>query len=214
MATTISHDRVSVRRRATRDEALDHAQAIVTEQGAGAVTVSEIARRMGMRPPSLYKHFTSLHDIYDALFLRGHERITAYVDGAVADLEPGLERALEQARAIVRWSVDEPGLAALMFWRPVPGFEPRPESFAPARTLVDRCRGDLAAAVRRRELAASGATDDAMRVFTSISAGISSQQMANDPGASYASGEFTSLLDQALDMWVRYHAPAQRKAHR
>jgi AcrR family transcriptional regulator len=205
---------VEVRRKATREEALDHAQWIVTEHGAGGVTVSEIARRMGMRPPSLYKHFASLHDIYDALFLRGNEQITAYVDGAVADLEPGLERALVQSRAMVRWSVDEPGLAALMFWRPVPGFEPSPESFAPARTLVDRCREDLAAAVRRGELGASGATDEAMRVFTSLAAGITSQQMANDPGASYESGQFTSVLDQALDMWVRYHAPTQRKAHR
>lgn len=214
MATTLSRDRVSLRRQATREEALDHAQAIVEEQGAGAVTVSEVARRMGMRSPSLYKHFASLHAIYDALFLRGNERITAQVDSAVASLEPGLERALEQTRAMVRWSVDEPGLAALMFWRPVPGFEPRPESFAPARTLVDRCREDLAAAVRRGELAPSGATDEAMRVFASISAGIASQQMANDPGASYASGAFTSLLDEALDMWVSYHAPAQGKARR
>jgi AcrR family transcriptional regulator len=169
---------------------------------------------MKMRPPSLYKHFTSLHDIYDALFVRGNERIAAHVDTAVADLEPGLDRALAQARAMVCWSVDEPGLAALMFWRPVPGFEPRPESFAPARTLVDRCRQDLVTAVRRGELAASGATDEAMRIFTSISAGIASQQLANAPGASYASGEFTSLLDEALDMWVRYHAPAQRKERR
>jgi AcrR family transcriptional regulator len=205
---------VSSRRRATREEALNYAQAIVGEQGAGAVTVSEIARRMGMRPPSLYKHFASLHDIYDALFLRGNERITAYVDAAVANLEPGLERALEQSRAMVRWAVDEPGLAALMFWRPVPGFEPSSESFAPSRTLVDRCREDLATAVGRGQLASSGATDEAMRVFTSISAGISTQQMANDPGAPYTSGAFTSLLDEALDMWVRYHAPSQRKARR
>ena len=205
---------MSSRRRATREEALNYAQAIVGEQGAGAVTVSEIARRMGMRPPSLYKHFASLHDIYDALFLRGNERITAYVDAAVANLEPGLERALEQSRAMVRWAVDEPGLAALMFWRPIPGFEPSSESFAPARTLVDRCREDLATAVGRGQLASSGATDEAMRVFTSISAGISTQQMANDPGAAYTSAAFTSLLDEALDMWVCYHAPSQRKARR
>ena len=53
MATTISQTRVTQRRQATIEELLDHAQAILDEEGAGGVTVSEVARRMGMRPPSV-----------------------------------------------------------------------------------------------------------------------------------------------------------------
>ena len=64
------------------EEALDHAERIVTESGAGAVTIAEIARQMGIRPPSLYKYFASLHAVYDGLFARGNTRLTEYVDAA------------------------------------------------------------------------------------------------------------------------------------
>lgn len=165
--------------------------------------MSEVARRMGMRPPSLYKHFASLHDVYDALFARGNERLRAFVDDAVGDQEPGLDRVLEQSRAIVRWSCQETGLAALMFWRPIPGFEPSPESFSAAVALVDRAREDIAAAVRRGELAPAADTPEGLRLLTAVSAGIASQQMSNQPGTAFGEGVFTSLLDDALAMWVR-----------
>src|SRR3954451_22305550 len=135
MATSISQrqaDHVTSRRQATIEEALDHAERIVGEQGAGALTIAEIARELGMRSPSLYKYFPSLHGVYDALFARGNARLTAYVDDAVRELAPGLERLLEASRAILRWSMLNRGLAPLLFWRPIPGFEPSPASYAMA----------------------------------------------------------------------------------
>lgn len=205
--------RASARRQVTIDEALDHAEKIVTEQGAGAVTIAEIARQMGMRPPSLYKYFPSLHGVYDALFARGNTRLTAYVEDAVRDLEPGLERLLEATRAIMRWSMLNRGLATLLFWRPIPGFEPSAASYSLAEQLVERSRADLATAVRNGELAQDADTDEVFRLFTSISAGLCSQQLTNDPEATYETGLFTSLTEQALDMFVQQHSPP-RKAHR
>ena len=86
--------------------------------------LTETARRMGMRPPSLYKHFPSLHAIYDALFARANARVVAYVEEAVQGLDHGLDRLLEGHRALIRWSMLNPGLAPLLFWRPIPGFAP------------------------------------------------------------------------------------------
>ena len=217
MATTISTsriDRVAVRRQATIDEALDHAERIVTERGAGAVTIAEIARQLGMRPPSVYKYFSSLHGVYDALFARGNARLSAYVDDAVEDAAPGLDRLLEATRAIVRWSMLNRGLAPLLFWRPIPGFEPSPASYSLAQRLVERSRDDLATAARTGELAPEADSDEVFRLFTSLSAGLCSQQLANEPDATYESGLFTSLTDRALDMFVQQHAPRQRKARR
>lgn len=207
-------DRVAVRRRATIEEALNHAERIVAERGAGAVTIAEIARQMGMRPPSLYKYFPSLHGVYDALFARGNARLASYVDEAVCDLDPGLDRLLEGTRAIVRWSMLHRGLAPLLFWRPIPGFEPSPASYALAQHLVERSRADLATAVRLGELAPHADSDEVFRLFTSLSAGLCSQQMANEPDATYESGLFTSLTDQALDMFVHQYATPPRKARR
>ena len=58
MATTSSQglpSRAAARRQAALAEALDHAVDVVSEAGVGGLTVSEVARRMGMRAPSLYK---------------------------------------------------------------------------------------------------------------------------------------------------------------
>src|SRR6266516_6548102 len=116
--------RLTARRRATVEEALDHAEQLVRESGAGAVTVSEVARRLGIRAPSLYKYFPSLHAIYDALFERGNRQVAEFVDDAVRETRPGLDRLLVASRAVVRWSLVHTGLAPLLYWRPVPGFEP------------------------------------------------------------------------------------------
>jgi AcrR family transcriptional regulator len=206
-------DRAAARRRATVEEALDHAQAIVAEQGAGAVTVSEIARRMGMRAPSLYKYFPSLHAIYDGLFARGNAQLAEYVDAAVQGREPGLDRLLEGVRAFARWGTREVGLAPLLFWRPIPGFEPSADSYAPAQALWQRARNELRTAVRQRQLTKAADSDQAMRVLTIAIGGVGSQQLANQPGASFEDGLFTSLTDEVLDMFVSYYSP-ERKARR
>ncbi len=207
-----SKDRVALRRQTTIEEALDHAERIVAERGAGALTIAEIARQMGMRPPSVYKYFPSLHGVYDALFARGNARLASYVDDAVHDLDPGLDRLLEATRAIVRWSMLNRGLAPLLFWRPIPGFEPSPASYALARRLVERSRADLSTSVRTGDLAPHADADEVFRLFTSLSAGLCSQQLANEPDATYESGLFTSLIDQALDMFVQHYASG--KTHR
>ena len=31
---------------------------------------------------------------------------------------------LEQAQALIRWSIEHPAYSQLMFWRPVPNYEP------------------------------------------------------------------------------------------
>lgn len=217
MAIPISElpaSRTEARRRAVIEEALDHAERIVAERGAGAVTISEVARAMGIRPPSLYKYFPSLHGIYDALFARGNARLSSYVDEAVREVDPGLDRLLEATRAIMRWSMLNRGVATLLFWRPIPGFEPSPASYALAEALVQRSRADLATAAARGQLAPDADSDETFRLFTSLSAGLCSQQFSNEPDATFESGLFTSLTERALDMFVQQHSPAPRKARR
>ena len=196
------------------EEALDHAQAIVAEQGAGAVTVSEIARRMGMRAPSLYKYFPSLHAIYDALFARGNAQLTEYIYAAIEGREPGLDCLLEGQRAFIRWGTREVGLAPLLFWRPIPGFEPSADSYAPAQALWQRGRDELKTAVHKRQLSKAADSDEAMRILTAAVAGVCSQQLANQPGARFEDGLFTSLTDEVLDMFVSYYTPSERRARR
>ena len=201
-------DRVAQRRAAVVDEALDHAVALMTEEGVGALSVSEVARRMGIRGPSLYKYFPSRHAVYDAVFARGLAAQHAAVDAAVATTERGVPSIRAGARAVVRWAVTNPALAQLMHWRPVPGFEPSPESFAAGVRDMARMRAEFSEAVARGQLAPGADGDDAIRLYTVVMSGVISQQLANEPGASFDDGVFSRLTDRAIDMFLSAYSPS------
>jgi AcrR family transcriptional regulator len=180
----------------------------MAEAGVGGLSMSEIARRLGMRQPSLYKYFPSLHAVYDALFARGVAGSGAAVQAAVADGPRGVVAIRAAGRALVRWAVENPALAQLLYWRPVPGFAPTAATFAPSVALMGQLRAAFAAAVRAGVLHHDAAAEEAPRLFTVVLSGLISQQMANEPGAGYDTGMFTSLTDAALDMFfARYALP-------
>ena len=165
---------------------------------------------MGVRGPSLYKYFPSLHAMYDALFARGLAGSDAAVQEAVASAEPGIDTIRSAARAIVRWSIEHPALAQLLFWRPVPGFEPSPEVFEASAASMGKARAAFADAVRLGQLDPGTDSDSAVRLYTVVLSGLLSQQMANEPGASYETGSFTRLTDEALDMFFTHWNPKRR----
>lgn len=208
MATASSPglSRVARRRAAVIDEALEHAVALMAEEGVGALRVSEVARRMGIRGPSLYKYFPSRHAVYDALFARGLAAERAAAMAAAESAEPGVPRIRAGARAVVRWAVENPALAQLLHWRPVPGFEPSPETFEVSTHDVSTVRGILTEAVALGQLRAGADSDDAMRLYTVVLSGVISQQLANEPGASFETGVFSRLIDRALDLFLSAYA--------
>ncbi len=184
-------DRRAKLREATRQEILAAAWDIAREQGIGAVTLREIAARIGMQPPSLYTHFPSKMAIYDAMYRQGWEDYLA----VVAETEPRLPTAPRAALAMVAagffdFALAEPARAQLMNQRLVPGFEPTAEAYAPAVETLDRLRAVLA------RLGADG--EAAADLFTALVAGLISQQIANDPGGR----RWRRLLERAIDMYA------------
>jgi AcrR family transcriptional regulator len=208
VATTPSaSDRVGRRRAAVIDEALEHALVLIDEEGVGALSVSEVARRMGIRGPSLYKYFPSRNAVYEALFARGVRAQTAAVRAAVEQAEPGLPRIRAGARAVVRWAVENPALAQLMHWRPVPGFAPSPEAFEPSVRDMAEVRAEFATAVRLGQLSPPADSDEAVLLYTVALSGLISQQLANQPGVPYAEGRYSRLTDTAIDRFLSTYAP-------
>ena len=107
----------------------------------------------------------------------------------------------------MRWAVENPALAQLLYWRPVPGFAPTAATFAASVRQMDQLRAAFAAAVRAGELHPDAASAEAPRLFTILLSGLISQQMANEPAADYGTGMFTSLTEAALDMFFARYAP-------
>jgi AcrR family transcriptional regulator len=205
-------DRRTRRRRETIDEILDVALEVMAEDGVAALSLAEVARRMGVRPPSLYQYFPSKAAIYDALFAQGARRVRAATLEAEAELDGAdpLARLRAFHEALCRWCIENPVLSQLLFWRTVPGFEPSPESFAPAVAHLDDLRSRLRAAVEAGQLAPEAAGDEGVALYTSLVSGVVSQQLANEPDASYEQGRFIRLTPTVLNMFITRYAPKER----
>lgn len=112
------------------------------------------------------------------------------------------------AKALTRWAVENPALAQLMVWRPVPGFEPTEEAFAGSLRQMDQLGAEFAAAVDRGEVSPETASPEALRLYTIVLSGVTSQQMANQPRRRVRRRHLHHLIDDALDMFfARYTVP-------
>ncbi len=218
MATPLSQtdvepgDRRSRRRLATIDEALDHAVDVMTEHGVGALSVSEVARRLGMRAPSLYKYFPAgLHELYDTVFARAVHSAVATASAAAGTLPPSVARLRAFGRGYVRWAVENPALAQLQHWRVVPGFTPSAEVMALSHRSMQTAVTELHGAVDAGELRPEATAEDALAIWTVLLSGLMTQQMANEPGASFADGRFTRLTDPVFDLWFDRYSTNPRR---
>src|SRR5436190_20613998 len=68
-------DRRAERREATKAEILDAAWELVRAEGLAALSLRDLAARVGMRAPSLYSYFDSKDAIYDAMFAQGQRQL-------------------------------------------------------------------------------------------------------------------------------------------
>ena len=113
----------------------------------------------------------------------------------------GVPRIRAAAVGVVRWSMENPALAQLLHWRPVPGFEPSPDAFALSVRDMEFARDEFAEAVRLGQLSPAAGTEDAMRLYTVVLSGLISQQLANEPGVAYEDGAFSRLTESAIDLF-------------
>src|SRR5437870_7737391 len=79
------------RRQDTIDEILAIATDVMSEEGVNGLSLSEVARRLGVKPPSLYKYFDSLMAVFDALFERGQRDHLDAIRSAIDQEEAGLD---------------------------------------------------------------------------------------------------------------------------
>jgi len=198
--TAATPDRRARRRGETIDEILAIAVDVMTRDGVNGLSLSEVARRLGVKPPSLYKYFDSLHAIYDELFRRGQLEHLEVMRAAMAGAAPGLAALRAGLEASGRWCLEHRALAQLLFWRPVPSFEPSPDALEPSRAMVDLQRRSLAEAVAAGELGAAANNDEAVYLVSTLITGVLSQALANEPDLPWGQGRFTPLFPKLMDL--------------
>jgi AcrR family transcriptional regulator len=211
-------DRRHRRRQETIEEILDIAVQIMAEHGVAGLSIGEIARRMGIRPPSVYVYFPSKHALYDALFARGARLLLAAMQEVLAAMQevtaalPARPATLEEillpgAQAFVRWSVEHAAYSQLLFWRPVPGFTPSPQAYQAAIELVELGRDQLKALQDAGLLRADAPIEQIERDWTILLSGVVSQQLSNAPQQAFDEGHFTAAIPGLLAMFVGHYSP-------
>lgn len=155
----------------------------MAEEGVAGLSLGEIARRMGIRTPSLYVYFPSKHALYDALFARGWQllldRMRDYERESAAAAEDLAEILLGPGTEFVRWSVEHPAYAQLLFWRPVPGFAPSEQAYRPAVELYEHYTARIADLQERGVGCPDVEVADVQRDWTVLVAGVVTQQLSN-----------------------------------
>jgi AcrR family transcriptional regulator len=197
------------RRLDTMEEILSVALDVMTEAGVGGLSLGEVARRMRIRPPSLYQYFASKHAIYDALFAAGWRQALAAVptiDTITKAADPRTT-LIEGTSDFVRWAVEHPTLAQLMFWRPVPAFAPSAGSYAASTAVLVRFEEALRALVERGILHPDAVTAQGVRAYTAIVSGVISQHLANEPDTAFGDGHYPALISLLTGMYLDGFTP-------
>jgi AcrR family transcriptional regulator len=189
--------KVAERREARTQEIIDVAWRMASVEGIGGFSLHSVARELGIRQPSLYEYFDSKLALYDAMFTDGNQRLLARVEALTLPADP--RRALKAfMRTFVEFAVEDVARQELLFARPIPGFEPSTEAYAPAVAVLERSHALLRAAGVR----AQGDID----CVVAMVGGLIAAQNSNDPGGN----RWVRHLDRLIDLYLD-HVTSRRK---
>ena len=221
MTAPVRIDRRLRRRLETIEEIVDVAVEVMTEHGAGGLSLGEVARRMGMRTPSLYVYFDSKNAVYDAVFARGWRSVYEATGPEHLDLEGAGRKPehvepylLSLSRSCVRWTIEHPAYAQLMMWRPVPGWEPSADAYASAVDALETARSMFVRLQDGGLLRADASVDEMLQTWTVMTTGVMTRQLANAPHETFDEGRVVATLPALVSMFVAHYGRPGRPASR
>jgi AcrR family transcriptional regulator len=179
------------RRQSAREAIVDAAWDMVHQEGLSALSLRDLARRAGITTPTVYAYFDSKNAIYDAMF---GQAATQFAEAVAEpfDRDDPREILATVAHRFFDFCTSDPARYQLLFQRTIPGFEPSPESYAPAQRA-------LASAQER--LALSGITEARhLDIWTALLTGLVDQQVSNDPGGD----RWTRLTEEVVTMFLAH----------
>lgn len=199
------------RREQVRQETIERILAIsreeMQEHGVAALSLGVIAKRLGMRTPSLYTYFDSKHAIYDALFREGFLLFGQYMDERPDQDGPLRDNLRSALSTYMRFAQENPDLFQLMFQRPVPGFVPSEKSMAVSLSRLEMSRTQFSRFFESQEVVTNLPFEEARDIYIALQHGLTELHLANNPDLPVGEGRFGKLIDQAvqfvLDAWQK-----------
>lgn len=194
-------------RQDTVEEILRIAREEMKKDGVAALSLGVIARRLGMKTPSLYTYFDSKNALYDELFRRGFLEFGRWMDERPyqdGSLRENMESAM---KTYMRFAQTNPDLFQLMFQRPVPDFVPSETSMAVSLAQLQEARTQFAHIFESGELSTTLSFEEILDIFIALQYGLTELHLANNPDLPVGEGRFGKLIPQAvqtlLDAWQK-----------
>jgi AcrR family transcriptional regulator len=173
---------------------LDIASLLLERHGPEALTMRRIAAEAGCSTSVLYTMFGGKAGIAEALWREGFDRLSASLEAATGD-HP-LERLGAMGRAYRANALANRSYYAVMFQRPIPGFQPSPEAYeaslTPLRALAATVTDCIDAGIFRPE-----DPEHIARVLWAATHGAVSLELAGYEGAVDAEHRFDDLCAAA-----------------
>ncbi len=175
---------------------LETARAIMRENGVAALSMHELARRLEMRPPSLYNYFSGLMDIYDALFRLGFNLWGEYINEYTQSAQTWQEEVRLAMEAYMSFAMQNPELYQLCFERPVPAFVPSEQSLQISFGILKKGYAQIAGL--HDAIQTDLPPEQIVDLVIAIMHGLTALHMANEPHLPLGQGRFGSLIPAAL----------------
>lgn len=210
---------VAERRQRNRQEMIEGilatARAQMREDGVAALNLNEVARRIGVTTPALYKYFPNKMALYDALFRLGThmyvEEFKALKLGDAASGRTAIRAALDHQ---LNFAIRNPELYQLVLQRPVPGFVPSDEGLVEAAQAEEVAGAVISRWIERGLIAPKAAPERAFALLAAVAEGLASAHIANEPNLPVSEGRFGSLVPDAVTLFELAWAPAKLKQRR
>jgi AcrR family transcriptional regulator len=184
------------------DAILTAARRQMQKEGAAALNLNEVARRVGVTTPALYKYFPSKFAVYDALFRLGtrtlREELQALELGSASSAGDALRAAFTLQ---LDFAVRNPDLHELVFQRPVPGFVPSNDGLREAAELEDIGRRAFSRLIDRGLIDPKEPAERAFNLLLAVVGGLAAAHIANEPHLPVGSGRFGSLVPDAVALF-------------
>lgn len=177
---------------------LDAARAVMREQGVAALNLHEVARRVGIRAPSLYEYFPNRAAMYDTLFRLALERYAQHLDHALEGKTDVWEQLEAGITSYMTFAQQFPELWYLLFERPVPGFTPSEQSMDQSRAMLGTMTSYLEKAIASGEMVPGVAVEQARDFVIAVMQGLAASHEANEPQLPVGTGRFGSLIPVAM----------------
>jgi AcrR family transcriptional regulator len=178
-------------REAQRQVLLDAASRLLEAEGPDALTMRRIAGEVGCSTSVLYAMFGGKAGVAEALWSEGFARLHAAL--AAIDGEDPLARLAAMGRVYRESALANRSYYAVMFARPIPGFDPSPDAYEvslrPLRLLTEAVAACVEAGVFRSVEPAHAA-----RVLWAAAHGAVSLELAGYEGAVDAEACYRDLL--------------------